>query len=158
MLVKWVRWTLSKPSCLLHGEGGRGLEVLNKRFNLELRPKDWPVTLLYINFDKKGTSYGISFTYLVLENCILSNFFKRTVFNAWMNHKTWTISHLFTAIKCIFYPLWAFLQTGMTTFPNLSYTSTSVINTLFYTWSRWERYPWMTEPRPEPPCMGNCKK
>lgn len=138
--------------------GWEGRRCSTKDLTLRLRPKVWPVTLLYINFDKKGTPYGISFTYLVLENCILSNFFKRTVFNAWMNHKTWTISHLFTAIKCIFYPLWAFLQTGMTTFPNLSYTSTSVINTLFYTWSRWERYPWMTEPRPEPPCMGNCKK
>ena len=48
----------------------------------------------------------------------------------WINHKLRYFFNFFTAIKCIYQPLWAFLQTKMADFPILSYISTPEIPTL----------------------------
>ena len=57
--------------------------------------------------------------------------------------------NFFTAMKCIFQPFWAFLQTEMTGLLILSYTSTSEIPTLSYWPEAWKRYSFGAEP----PCI-----
>ena len=104
-----------------------------------------PPLLLHTIFDKKGTplsfiymyiplTNSIPFTYPVNKLCIPVKRGKYTVFEIWRNHKTKTFSWLFQSIKCICWPLWAFLQTKiMTDFPPLSYISIRKIPTLSYT-------------------------
>ena len=67
--------------------------------------------------------------------CIPLNCCKDTVFKIRINHKTRTFSRHFHDHKMLLWALLSLLTTEMTDFPTLSYTSTNVILTLWYTWS-----------------------
>ena len=105
-----------------------------------LRPEVQPLTLLYTIFDRKGTpSYTFYWHWYPFHNpslelCILLNCCKCTVFKIWINHKTRPFTLLFSQLWYICKPFLGFLPTEMTVFPILSYTSTSEIPNLSYTW------------------------
>ena len=86
-----------------------------------------PCTLLCTNFDSKCTlllylllTNGTPFTYLIYN--FVSLYFKCAVFKLWI--QITTFSRLFHSHKMHLLTLWTFLQTEMTYFPVLSYTST----------------------------------
>lgn len=59
--------------------------------------------------------------------------------------------NVFTAIKCICWPYWAFLQTEMKDFLTFSYTSTREITIAFHIPQTFKRYHF----RAEPPCISH---
>ena len=104
-------------------------------------PVRGPTTFpLYTIFDRKGTP----FVYLLLKNgtpftrLVYSFAFPLTAVHS-LSLKYEQITKperfldLFTTIECISQLYWVFLQTTMTDFPILSYTSISEITTLSYT-------------------------
>lgn len=59
--------------------------------------------------------------------------------------------NVFTAIKCICWPYWAFLQTEMNDFLTFSYTSTREITIAFHIPQAFKRYHFQAEP----PCISH---
>ena len=110
--------------------GGGGGEVW-------LRLKVQTLTLNYKSFFTGIQKVPLSYIYLLLTDgspftYLGQNFV--SLLTAMMNKITKPEGFLnfFTAMKCIFQPFWAFLQTEMTGLLILSYTSTSEIPTLSY--------------------------
>ena len=109
-----------------------------KFFKGRLRTGLQPLTP-YIPFlpEKVPLSYTFYWQMVPLSHtlCIPLNCCKDTVFKIRINHKTRTFSRIFHGHKMLLWALLSLLTTEMTDFPTLSYTSTNVILTLWYTWS-----------------------
>ena len=134
-----VLWASSR----VHNVSGGGGGVLQKWYTGRLHPEVRPLNYPFIyRFWQKSSPFRIPsidkwypFHTPSIELCIPFNNCTCIVFNiSWINHKTRTFSQLFHCIKMHLLALLSLFTDEMAYFPTHSYTSTSEIHNISFTW------------------------